>query len=372
MSAFPFEDDPLKHHVRKEVWLPACRKRLDIIRSGNRQRNRRLRYFTFCATGAVDVLMLNVENVLTRSASDRFDTVTFFDLIEEDITETEKNIPGAAGIAGRFADVVLAARPEDIIDPLEPPTEEVASLTNLRAAALNGKCKAFVSRFPFDVINLDLYDYLFKNSEQVPGALINALRNVFAWQRREIEGYGPLPGFTLFFTTQIGPIGLNDDYQNMLLENMRHNLGELPELRDLLRTRTGSDDPEHILRTDFETFFKIAAPKFLVHTLQEQDWYVDPDEVFSIVEYSREHEAGNYTMLHIAMQVRRQYPRRENRPPNTQPDVTDAYRRVVSNIFSQNDPPITLASIDKNDLDQHMELIRSRRKKYRKEVGAEE
>ena len=60
-GVFPFEDCLLKHHVRTDGWLPLCKKRQNAINQGvTESKQRRLRYFTFCAVGAVDVLMLDV------------------------------------------------------------------------------------------------------------------------------------------------------------------------------------------------------------------------------------------------------------------------------------------------------------------------
>ena len=55
-DGFAFEDCLLKHYIRKEVWLPFCRDRLKKIRASTKKEPRRLRYFTFCAVGALDVL----------------------------------------------------------------------------------------------------------------------------------------------------------------------------------------------------------------------------------------------------------------------------------------------------------------------------
>jgi hypothetical protein len=374
MSPFPYERDLLKHSVRKEIWLPACKKRHELVRAGlTKKQQRRLRYFTFCATGAIDVLMLDVEKVIGPSSKGRFDTVTFFDRRPEDIIETEKNIPGAFGIPGDFTKVVLSGTAEDMVDPLAAPKNDLDTLANEKLQIERAQCRDLIGRFPFDIMNLDLQNFLFKNSDPPPGDLIRALRKVFEWQTRPIDGLGPLPGFTLFFTTQIGPSNLNPDYQSMLVNNMDQNLRDLPELVELLRTRTGHDQPQTVLTTNFDAFFKIAAPKFLIHTLQEEDWYVDSEHGFGMVEFVRNPEGTPYTMLHMAMQVNRCDPRRELRAPNTLPNnVTEAHRRIISDLFTRDHAPITNESVDQTELEAHLGLIVSRQKKYRVEVGAEE
>ena len=86
-DGFAFEDCLLKHYIRKEVWLPFCRDRLRKIRAATPKNPRRLRYFTFCAVGALDVLLLDREKVIRKSTTDEFDTVFFFDKSEEAIVE---------------------------------------------------------------------------------------------------------------------------------------------------------------------------------------------------------------------------------------------------------------------------------------------
>ncbi|MEJ0041969.1 MAG: hypothetical protein WDM81_07040 [Rhizomicrobium sp.] len=66
-----------------------------------------MRYFTFCAVGALDVLLLDREKVIRRSKNKEFDTVYFFDRDEDAIVETRKRIPGAIGFPGDFVKVIL-------------------------------------------------------------------------------------------------------------------------------------------------------------------------------------------------------------------------------------------------------------------------
>src|SRR5258708_4697676 len=124
---FKFEDCLLKHHIRKEAWLPLCKNRKHLLREGRTKaaRDRHLRYFTFCAVGALDVLMLEVEKVIRTSASDRFDSVCFFDVDEECVNETQKRIPGAIGFPGDFVEIVCADDPDE--DSL---SDDLAALTS--------------------------------------------------------------------------------------------------------------------------------------------------------------------------------------------------------------------------------------------------
>ena len=116
---FKFEDCLLKHYIRKKAWLPKCKQRLRDLQNSFRKKKdeRRLRYFTFCAVGALDVVMLEMERVFHRSRSTkRFDSVVFFDINQEFVSQTQITIPGAIGFPSDFIDVILAN------DPAEPIT----------------------------------------------------------------------------------------------------------------------------------------------------------------------------------------------------------------------------------------------------------
>src|SRR5882672_4383755 len=205
-----YENDLLKHFVRTDGWLPVCKKRLQRIR---KKLKRRLRYFTFCAVNAVDVLMLDVAKVVSRSPSDRFDTVYFFDKGEASVVETRKRIPGAVGFPGNFTEVVLVDESEDALveaaSPLDAPEDQQDEAVVHQSQQIRDQKLNFIRSFPFDVVNLDLEQFLFKPKEEFPGKLLRAMRKMFHWQRRPLmhEGRnrGSIDGFSLMFTTRIGP-----------------------------------------------------------------------------------------------------------------------------------------------------------------------
>src|SRR5579859_2799215 len=236
---FRYEDCLRKHYIRTEGWLPLCKNRKQIVRSSKtkKARERRLRYFTFCAAGAIDVLLLDVERVIKPSADGWFDVVCFFDRTEEYVIETQKRIPGATGFPGDFTKIVLRQDPEeeqviDEIAPLKSPEGDADTLEIQEAQRDLAQRRKFIQQFPFDIINLDLEEFLFKPNDPIPGRVVNALRKVFAWQRRPLVLSGPgkkvvslpLEGFSLMFTTQIGPANLNEEYLGMLAAYLDGNI----------------------------------------------------------------------------------------------------------------------------------------------------
>jgi len=371
---FKYEDCPLKHHIRKEAWLPLCKNRKRLLRQGRTKaaRDRRLHYFTFCAVGAIDVLMLDVEKVI-RPSNDRFDTVCFFDVNEEYVNETQKSIPGAIGFPGDFVEIVCADDPEEgnLIDDLAAltsATDAQDTLATRKQQACLAKRRQFILQFPFDVINFDLEGFLFQPNTPPPGRLMRAFRKVFEWQRRPLRigtSQFTLDGFSLMLTTQIGPPNLPQDYRDELRRYLEENLDNDAELRPLLLNRTGVDNPTTLSANYFEDFFRLSTPKALANVLMAEDWYVDPDTGISLYEIERAWEGGKYRMLHLLMDIKRQNPDRDHRFAGPPPvNLLDAYRTVVRAIFERRETAVTDALIDRPAIDSHLNLIRARRAKY--------
>ena len=369
---FQFEDCLLKHHVRRHGWLPLCKQRLSALRKASRSKSpRRLRYFTFCAIGAIDVLMLEIEKVLKKSDG-RFDTVFFFDKDRELVNETNKRIPGAIGFPGEFVDVVLAHDPGgDALDVLDAPANQEDNTATRRQQILFATHRDFISYFPFDVINLDLERFLFRPNDPFPGRLVNAMRKLFEWQRNTlIRGKQRISvdSFTLLFTTQIGPRNLSNDYRLMLRNCVLDNLQRSPELVNILRARSGTSDVVELERAHFETFFKISMPKIVASILHEEDWYIDDDVGVRLFEFERESERGPYRILHLAMDVKRKEPPRERRAPGEESQLAvTAYRNVTQRIFAQPETLVTMESVDVATLQENLTQIKAHRRRYHDE-----
>ena len=72
------------------------------------------------------------------------------------------------------------------------------------------------------------------------------------------------------------------------------------------------------------------------------------------------------------MDVSRQKPPIEKRSPNRTPQaVQDAYKKVVTGLFTNSTAVVTKKTIREKPLKAHLKLILARQKKYRTEVGAE-
>jgi len=385
MGVFKYERDLLKHFIRTDGWLPLCKQRRKEIRYKKTAKNLRdIRYFTFCAVGAIDVLLLDINNVL--NPTDRgFETVVFFDKDHESVIETQTRIPGSIGFVGDFVKLVTSLDPED--DPIQEDVQQVIEVgaerdpldspeTELDTAEVREKkrdreqLRRFVKCFPFDVINLDLEEYVFKPSEKLPGKLLTALRKTFTWQQRPVwlspNNQKVLNGFSLMFTTKIGPGNLPDDYLARLQDSLCKNLLRDNDLNDILRNRAGTADVAELRQSNFELFFKLAIPKLLARTLMSHDWYIDPEDGVKIYEFERLFEGGGYKMLHMIMDVKRHDPPRNLRLDGENSDIaTQAYQDVVRRLFAQAEIIVSEDGLDQAALTQSLDEIIERGEKYR-------
>lgn len=383
MGIFKFDDDPLKHFVRTDGWLPTCSRRRKRMRTGKKSKYiREPKYFTFCAVGAIDVLLLAVHNVI-KPSENGFETVYFFDRDRESVIATQRRIPGATGFVGDFVSVVLADEHEDIVrnieeggaplDPLATPTAEDDTLTTRTKQLQREELRRLISSFPFDVINLDIEEYVFRPREELPGKLLAAFRRILEWQRLPLK-FGKnrkadIDEFSLLFTTKIGPPNLPEDYLARLSECVRENVNLDGDLGVILEARAGTVDIDEIRLANFELFFKIALPKILARTLMEQDWYVDPEHGIKIYEFQRTYPSGgSYTMLHFVMDIRRHRPPVNKRlPGEASEEAAEAYVRVIRHLFATAEIQVSDATIDTRAIKEGLEAVVARGKEYSQE-----
>lgn len=171
------------------------------------------------------------------------------------------------------------------------------------------------------------------------------------------------------FTTRIGPPQLKADYLKMLEDYLQQNLVNDPELRPILAGRAGTEDVAQLRNEQFDLFFKLAVPKVIAAILLDEDWYVDPEMGIKVYEFTRADAENPYVMLHLVMDVKRQHPPKENRPPagagqlHTAPAAA-AYQSVARKVFQESGIVVVEDQLDANELNRSLELIKARRKKY--------
>ena len=191
------------------------------------------------------------------------------------------------------------------------------------------------------------------------------------WQRRPLQLDGReerINGFSLLFTTRIGPPELREDYGQMLVDVLQENLQRDEGLREDIVRRSGTHDIESLRREAFDTFFEIGVSKILVKLVLEQDWYVDPATGVRTFKFWRGGAADGYHILHYAMDVRRQSPPRDRRAPGgNAATAEEAYRQVSRCVFARDAEIVTQESIDVGEIEASLRMVAARRRKYQGE-----
>ena len=277
----------------------------------NNSKPRRLRYLTFCAEGAIDVLALRNAKIIKRSAAKEYDTVVFFDFAPQAVDRTLAIIEGANGFPTDFFNLVNLdydhlPDSDQIGDMPRDKDETDATFKAEKNATL---FTLFRESFPFDLINLDVERYVIRPSEQLPGHLLSAWDKVLDWQKRsrqhEKSQYS-LDEFTLFFTTKLGPAELPEPHRSSLIDVLEENVTQFPGLKEILITNYASESAASLYATDFESFLKLAVPKALVSRALARDWILDLDLSYRGYKFDRSPPSSPaYTMMHYILHFKR-------------------------------------------------------------------
>jgi len=313
--------------------------------------------------------MLELAHVVKRSREGLFDTVVFFDRKAEDVAETKRRIPGAIGIPGDFVKTVLRDDPvsdDELINSLTRKSDSEAELLSGQAAlnapesqldtsetrefqVVLAQHRDFIRCFPFDIMNFDLEQFLFRPREDVPGRLVNALRKVFEWQR-DIplvwEGRKELiETFSFMFTTRLGPSQLPEvkEYMDMLSGYLEGNVSTYVSLRDAFEVRTGTTNVESYRKNNFEDYFCLSVPKVIAAIASDADWYVNPKQGFRMFKFERGLPGDPYTMVHVVAEMQRKNPSKNRRPPGD-PGIgnrDETYVAVMQRLFNEKPEAVT-------------------------------
>jgi hypothetical protein len=266
MSHINYETDPLKHYVRKYGWLAASQQQKLAIK--RRSKRIPLRYFTFCAAEAIDVFMLEQEQILRRSEeTERLESVYFceansesFGIIADLIGSPEQ------GFRGEFERIVLF---EDDADTTGKTVTDEAFYPSQVREKLRYKDAHDRLReaFPFDIINLDVFGVMFPARKGIITPLLKSVARILEWQTssRFPINEQPCNQFTLFLTSHIDP-DLTDQAAIEQLENrIINNISTSAEFQSAFVERYQHNQVDKLLTDNFAEFFCIAFPKFMIH-----------------------------------------------------------------------------------------------------------
>jgi hypothetical protein len=300
MKRFDYETDVVKHFVRYEGWLAAVKERKKLVKAAidARKRKQGLSYFTFCASSAIDVFMLERVNILRRDTkTQRLKGVHFCEAEPPEFLKIANLIGSAdSGFMENFEDFVLFEDDRDTRGKSEyDPTLAVPDVANVRRKF---NCKRmhhqFLDLHPFDVINLDLYGNLFPPRGEVCSRMMDTIEKTFEMQKRTstVDGH-QVDGFTLFLTVYISKDdfheGVIEQLRDTAQENLAHN-----ELKKAFEERFYHGDPDQLMGEDFPTFFSIILPKVIAGVAKNHGWFGKHKKIYL---YGRENDKQKYHMM---------------------------------------------------------------------------
>lgn len=300
MSHINFETDTLKHYVRKNGWLTAAKQQKQAI--GRRSKNIPLRYFTFCAAEAIDVFMLEREEILKRSEeTERLEGVYFCEENDENFMRIATLIGSPEqGFQGTFQDIVLFEDDEETIGKtLE---DENFYPREIREKL---KCKDAHYRlrnaFPFDIINLDVFGVMFPPKKGVITPLLESILKILEWQTTSRFSINELPSnrFTLFLTSHIDPDLTDQTAIQQLINRVSTNISTNSTFQFEFVKRYGHDQVDQLVRENFAEFFCVALPKFMISkALFDLGWTVTTGPTYLYNRNDKWIENKHYQIMH--------------------------------------------------------------------------
>ncbi len=265
MSHINFETDTLKHYVRRNGWLKAAKQQKRAVR---RRSNRiPLRYFTFCAAEAIDVFMLEREEILKRSEeTERLEGVYFCEENDENFARIATLIGSPEqGFQGTFQDIVLF---EDNEETMGKTLEDESFYPREIREQLRCKDAHYRLRnaFPFDIINLDVFGIMFPPKKGIITPLLESILKILEWQTTSRFSINELPSnrFTLFLTSHIDPDLTDQTAIQQLVNRVSENISMNNTFQLAFVKRYGHNQVHQLVHENFAEFFSVALPKYMI------------------------------------------------------------------------------------------------------------
>lgn len=305
-----FETDPLKHYVRRHGWLAAAKRQKWTIRK--RSKKIPLRYFTFCASKAIDVFMLEREGILKRSGeTGRLEGVYFCEENDEDFGRIADLIGNPEnGFLGTFEDIVLFEDDKDtdgkeLKDELE--SGDVYSDEVREKLGRKDTHYRLRKAFPFDIINLDVCGNIFPPKEGIITPLLDSILQILKWQT---ESKFPInknecKQFTLFLTSRISQNRINANVIQQLAKLVIGNMGNL-KFHQAFMEQHKHDQVQKLLSENFAEFLSLALPKFIIQkALYDHGWEVTPHSTYLFHRDNKWDKNNPYQIMHAILVYKR-------------------------------------------------------------------
>ena len=291
-----YRKDLKKHFVREFGWLKAAR------RAAAQGSSESLKYLTFCAVDAVDIHMLEMNNLISRDReSGNFLDVYFCERDKDTFADIQRLVR-IQGFLGEFEEVVLfedddSTQAKGLLDPRAEHALEVRERLRLKQSANELK-----EAFPFDILNLDFDGSLFPPEEPADSRLLKAVWQIIDWQANPPSGGSAPSEFTLFLTTRIERSAFSDDGLDILRTLLEDNLAGDESFKSEFERQHGKLSPTRLAKTDLKAFCSTSLPKKLLEDAFDLGWKIQYHDVFV---YRRPNDKPRYDMLSIVCHFER-------------------------------------------------------------------
>ena len=265
-----WDTDVIKHYVRHQAWLPAAIEQV----AQTRCQGRTPRYFTFCASKAIDVFMFLKEGVLHRDPESDVVVDTYF--CEHDNAQFNEisQLIGAheQGFLGSFQDMILFE------DDDQTRGRRYGDETERHPASLRSRLRTkdrhqrFRDAGPFDLINLDICGTFFPPAGGVQSPMLRSIKTLLDWQTEFAIADDRFQSFTVFLTAHVESGRVNESALQELVNMIEGNQAAYSGFSDAIDKRFGTSDARQISLEDFTGFYCVGLPKVIVGSAFDKGW----------------------------------------------------------------------------------------------------
>jgi len=325
-----YDSDPIKHYVRYDGWLEAFRYQHDRVSVAIRVKRRKqpFTYFTFCASQAIDVFMLEREGLLVRDeAGGRLNHVYFCERREDEFAQIVNLIKSEqAGFKGDFKEIILFeddddTHGKDAVDMVGR-TPDKAVRDKFRYKELH---RRFHNLFPLDVINLDVHGVFFPQHENKYSAMLRAVKKIFEWQQHSlsVEDNHRCERFTLMLTSHLEEGFLKEGALGEMEEIVQDNITNHEEFSEAFNAKFGHTNPGALRVADFPTFFAVTLPKLIAPLAREHGWFGEHRRIYTYARSTHAERPPYYMMSSIVNYER--LPAEADRLPRLWDNLADEF-----------------------------------------------
>jgi len=224
-EVFDLSRDPIKHFVRICGWVDAARNRLDELRAKNARREYGLRYFTLCGKDGIDIFLFKRWELITDDGRG-FPSIFYCESYYPSFAEVRPFLGRTRGKRMEF---------------------EVLVRQNW--------FEKHIRKCPFDVVNLDFSGSCFPREDPPFSKTLRSILTLVELQKGH--------EFDLFVTFKALRSHENEEAINKLLNNMKTNLEQVPEIEKEFQGRFEGMTLEQLLERDYGQFLLATFPKII-------------------------------------------------------------------------------------------------------------